>query len=312
MTALVANPSGHGHAARSTVVWPEDDSLRLVCLLQARGAAPLLATSKSMQHLYSDFVDMQRRAESDPAKSLPSLDVLHVSASLEHAFAEASERLSIPSGGGLGAAPMSLQTSLTRLSHLEGLLHTEMQYIYAHDWELKPGRLISRKGTWMKSSTKFSWEIHEDDKHYIPHGVALPALQIGRVTDQVELQRHDWSGQHLRVWLNPVILQTLRDRHNTWFIYYPHWEVKGNVITAAADTWLKRSCQMSGEMQPFELIYVPQGVPVQLKRPPEFVDEPWEQSRHQHVNQHRKIILPSLPMTARQDKIDIFCGQEQA
>jgi len=311
MTALVANPLDPALAARNSLVWPEDDSLRLVCLLAARGVAPLVAASRAMQNLYFDFADLQRKAELDPAKSLQALDAHDVSMNLEHVLAEATERLSAPCAGSLGAAPSTVQTSLTQLSNLEGLLHTEMQYIYAHDWELKPGRLISRKGTWMKSSTRFSWEIHEDDKHYIPHGVALPALQIGRVTDQVELQRHDWSGQHLRVWLNPVILQSLRDRHNTWFIYSPHWEVQGNVITATADTWLKRSCQMSGEMQPFELIYVPQGIPVQLKGEPEFVDEPWEQSRHQHVTQHRKIILPSLPMTVRQDKIDMFYGQEQ-
>merc|ERR1711874_20181 len=99
--------------------------------------------------------------------------------------------------------------------------------------------------------TLFSWEIPAGEKLYLPEGIALPVMQIGRVADPLEINLHEWSTQHLRVWLKPSIVKTLEARRNVWFVYMPHFEGEGTVIVAAVDTWLKRSTQMSGELQPF-------------------------------------------------------------
>ncbi len=40
----------------------------------------------------------------------------------------------------------------------------------------------------------------------------MPVLQIGRITDLVELRRHEWSTLHHRVWVKPAIIQTLEVR----------------------------------------------------------------------------------------------------
>merc|ERR1712039_910092 len=129
----------------------------------------------------------------------------------------------------------------------------------------------------------------------------MPVLQIGRITDPTELKRHEWTGQHLRVWLKPAILRTLEARCGAWFVYWPHFEDQGLTIVAATDTWLKRSCQMSGELQHFELIYVPRGLQIRLKIAPAIVDEEWERNRHQHVHSHRKLFLAAAPVTVKQD-----------
>merc|ERR1719498_983819 len=124
-------------------------------------------------------------------------------------MADAEDKSAVVDSGGLSAAASPLDLSLMELGNLENSLHTEMWYLYGPDWELKPGKLISRKGTWLKKSTRFSWEVSEKNKLYVPHGVAMPMLQIGRVTDSVELQRHEWAGQHRLVWLMPAIIRTL-------------------------------------------------------------------------------------------------------
>lgn len=145
----------------------------------------------------------------------------------------------------------------------------------------------------------------------MPHGVIMPVLQIGKITDQVEMKRHEWACLHHRVWVKPSIIQTLETRRGVWFIYGPHWEVIGNDVVANVDTWLKRSCQMSGDLQPFELIYVPKDLCVHLSREPEVVKEQWEKTRHPHVNQHRMVTLASMPLTVKQEKYDIFVGQSE-
>jgi len=200
-------------------------------------------------------------------------------------------------------------------------MYSEMRYVYGPDWEVKPGKLLSKKGTWIKTNTKFSWELTEGKKLYCPQGVVMPVLQIGKVTDPAELQRHEWVAQHVRVWMKPAIIRTLEARKNVWFIYFPHWEGRGPdnytqapqeknvVVVALADTWLKRACQMSGELQPFELIYVPKGLSLVLSCEPADVDEEWELYRHQHVHMHRKVVLAAPPLTMKQDQYDIYVGQ---
>merc|ERR1712217_255047 len=208
-----------------------------------------------------------------------------------------------------GVAPIAWQPAWERLQSLEVALHTEMRYVYGPDWEVKPGKLVSKKGTWLKTNTRFSWELIEGQKLYLPQGVVMPVLQIGRVVDPEELKRHEWVGQHLRVWLKPPIVRTLEERTGVWFVYWPHFEDKGLLIVALSDTWLKRTTQMSGDMQPFELIYVPKGLTIRLSQEASPVDEEWEKNRHQHVHLHRRITLATPPLTVKQEQYDIYVGQ---
>jgi len=290
-------------------VWPADDSLRLLCLLQACNAVPLALACQETRRQYSELVALQRKVETDPEKFQPLLEVNAALASLNCALGDVQDASALSSDT-LGAVS-SFDKSLNELANLETALHTEMWYLYGPDWELKPGKLISRKGTWLKKSTRFSWEVAENDKLYCPHGLAMPMLQIGKITSQVELTRHEWSGQHRSVWLTPAIIRSLEARRGVWFVFGPHWEVVGNEIIATVDTWVKRSCQMSGELQPFEMIYMPKDLSMQLACQPELVEEEWEKFRHPHVQQHRKITLASAPLTVKQEKYDIFVGQAE-
>lgn len=233
--------------------------------------------------------------------------------SLELALAESSQSSQVSKAEEadvVGSLP-TWQGAWEQLRTIEAALHTEMRYVYGPDWEVKPGKCVSKKGTWLKRTTQFSWEVKESQKLYIPPGIVMPVLQIGQVTDKAELKRHEWGAQHLRVWLKPPIVRTLEQRRGTWFVYWPHWEDEGLQIVAAVDTWLKRTTQMSGELQPFELIYVPRGMALKLAREPEAVDEQWEISRHAHVHQHRKVVLGAPPLTVKQDKYDIFVGHAE-
>lgn len=196
-----------------------------------------------------------------------------------------------------------------RLHSLESTLNTEVRYVYGPDWEVKPGKLVSKKGTWLKKNSKFSWELEGLEKLYLPQGIAMPTLQIGKVMDAQELKRHDWVSQHLRVWVKPSLLTKLEARQNIWYVYWPHFEQQGKTIVPAVDTWLKRTAQLSGELQPFELIYLPEGLPVMLSGEPVAVDEEWEKNRHPHVHKHRKIFLSSPPLTVKQEQFVIFVGQ---
>jgi len=248
-----------------------------------------------------------RKALGDPTKYMPELELQQALVSLDLATVEAAQIA--------GARQTSVQTAwqgaYQNLVVLEGALQTECRYCYGPDWDVKPGKLVSRKGTWLKVSTRFSWDLNDQQKLYLPQGVVMPILQIGRVTDPVEIKRHEWSSQHVRVWMKPSIVRTLEARRGVWFVYWPHFEDKGLAIVPQVDTWLKRTTQLSGEMEPFELIYVPKGLLIQVATEPVMVDEEWEKYRHQHVHMHRKIVLASPPLTVKQDKYEIFVGQRE-
>lgn len=289
------------------LIWPVEDLLCLVDMLQARGASAVAATSRSHWRNLRPLLGAVRRAgDSASLSAEPSLQLQQALLSIEHLLSKEANR----ANQGLSAASMTWKAASDTLQTLEGTLHTEMRYIYWPDWELKPGKLVSKKGTWLKHTTQFSWQLPESEKYYLPLGIVMPVLQIGRVVDQEELGRHDWSIQHLRIWLKPSIMRSLEARRGSWFIYWPHWEDHGNIIIAGADTWLKRTTQMSGDLQPFELIYVPQGLQVRLAKQAENVEEEWEKYRHQHVHLHRKIALAAPPVTVTKDKYDIFVGQD--
>jgi hypothetical protein len=244
-----------------------------------------------------------RKTEADPASTV--LEMQEVLTGLEKLLLDTPTIV-----GDTRDTPVpTMQACSEHLSAMETAFHTEMRYVHGPDWEMKPGKLITKKGTWLKRTTKFSWETPMSDKLYLPEGVALPVMQIGRVTDPDELKLHEWSSQHLRVWLKPTLVESLEARRDVWYVYIPHFDTEGSVIVTMTDTWLKRSCQMSGELQPFELIYVPKGMLITLTCPPEPVTEEWERSRHGHVYQHRKVTLVAPPLTMRRDKFDIFVGQ---
>lgn len=286
--------------------------LRLLLFLGARDSARVAAITPAHHKRLSASVAQLRKAEEvgvDSAAREKELDALMMQESmlvLERLLGEASKTTG-------SAPPESISAAHHQVSALEAAMHTEMRYVHGPDWEVKPGKLISKKGTWLKRTTRFSWEIAPGDKLYLPEGVALPVLQIGRVTDTSELKLHEWSAQHLRVWLKPPIVRTMETRKDVWFVYWPHFEGEetGTVIVATADTWLKRSTQMSGELQPFELVYVPKGMLIHLSKVPAPVDEEWEKNRHAHVHQHKKVTLAAQPLTMRRDKYDIFVGQPE-
>jgi len=240
------------------------------------------------------------------------LEAQQALADLDGALGEAEAMRAPPEGFGQRLTelpPLRWQSAWDNLHLLEESLHTEMRYVYGPDWEMKPGKLVSLKGTWLKTNTRFSWELSGVQKLYLPQGVIMPVLQIGRVADRRELQRHEWVSQHLRVWMKPPIIRALESRCDVWFVYWPHWQDHGSDIVPTMDTWLKRSTQMSGELQPFELVYVPRGLAVRLACAPEPVDEEWERHRHQHVAAHRRVTLAAPPLTMKQDGQDIYVGQ---
>eukprot|EP00441_Pelagodinium_beii_P013356 CAMPEP_0197680364 /NCGR_PEP_ID=MMETSP1338-20131121/93184_1 /TAXON_ID=43686 ORGANISM="Pelagodinium beii, Strain RCC1491" /NCGR_SAMPLE_ID=MMETSP1338 /ASSEMBLY_ACC=CAM_ASM_000754 /LENGTH=284 /DNA_ID=CAMNT_0043261529 /DNA_START=52 /DNA_END=902 /DNA_ORIENTATION=- len=277
-------------------VWPQEDILRLLEFLQARSLAPLVAASLSLRSRFQEPVTALRKSEADSAcGAFEAWQLQEALQDLESVLVESRQVLGDGSVGGFQSAEQELQS-------LEVLLQTEMRYVYGPDWEVKPGKLVSRKGTWLKKTAKFSWELAEggaqnSQKLYLPTGVSVPVLQIGKVTDPAELKLHEWAGQHMRVWLKPGIVRSIEARYGVWFLYWPHFEDRGTAIVPTVDTWLKRSTQMSGELQPFELIYVPRGLAIQLAGPPETVEEEWEKHRHQHVHLHRKVVLASPPLT---------------
>lgn len=288
-----------------TTLWPQEDTLRLLSLLQASSVGSILAACTALHHQLQAPAGTMRKHRADPVKCSEAVQAQQTLASLEASLSQACQF----TGTQPGASPAAWQGARQTLQSMETSMYTECRYCYGPDWDVKPGKLVSRKGTWLKVSTRFSWELTDTQKLYVPQGVVMPVMQIGRVTDPTELQRHDWASQHVRVWMKPTIVRTLEARRGVWFVYYPHFEDKGRVLIALADTWLKRTTVMSGELEPFELIYVPKGLPVHLATEPALVEEEWEKSRHQHVHLHRKLILASPPLTMKQDKYDIFVGQ---
>lgn len=302
--AAVAAP-GAANSARAGVpwewaVWPEEDMLRLWQLLETPSLARLSSASRLLHKQLQAPLAASRKAEGTQAAEL-ALALQSLELTLAEA-AEASRAPTLP-------PEVAWREAIEDLRAMEVTLHTETRYVYGPDWEVKPGKLVSKKGTWLKPDTRFSWELTEGQKLYLPQGVIMPVLQIARVIDPVELKRHEWAAQHLRVWMRPQIVRTLEARRGVWFVYWPHWEDKGLVLVATSDTWLKRATHMSGELQPFELIYVPKGLLLRLAKEAAPVDEEWEKHRHQHVHLHRKVVLASPPLTVKQDQYDIFVGQ---
>jgi len=302
---MVEASAGTGSTA---FLWPEGDLFRLLGLLQVQGAASLAAACVPLRRQLQAPIASMRSVQGIPAKYMPILEAQQALAALELASSEAAGLLG---GGSLRRSPAAWQGACQNLSALESSLRTDCRYCYGPDWDVRPGKLSSRKGTWLKSTCGFSWEVSEQHKLYVPQGVVMPILQIGKVIDHNEKKRHEWVGQHIRVWLKPSIIRMLEERRGVWFVYWPHFVDRGLVIVPQVDTWLKRTTQMSGEVDPFELVYVPKGLPIHLACEASIVDEDWEKHRHQHVHLHRKVVLASPPLTVKQDKYDIFAGQRE-
>mmetsp|Transcript_6317 Transcript_6317/g.13821 ORF Transcript_6317/g.13821 Transcript_6317/m.13821 type:complete len:320 (+) Transcript_6317:43-1002(+) len=301
-----------GMSALPIPVWPKEDFLRLLALLEVREIGAVTSVARSV----SDCTKGVRTAKVDSSGVWQSIQLEHTLADLELALSSVKDELEGHSSACASGAPAGQDVWTTAsqvLCQLEDELETELRYVYAPDWDVKPAKLVSKKGTWLKKSSRFSWDMPESDKLYLPHGIAMPVMQIGRVTDPAELQLHDWTSQHLRVWLQPSIVRELEARRGTWYVYWPHFqELKtdnGSVIVAVSDTWLKRTTQMSGELQPTELVYMPKGLALELDTEPAVVDEEWEKHRHPYVFQHRKVVTTKPMRTVKQDKYEIFVAQ---
>ncbi|CAK0813625.1 unnamed protein product [Prorocentrum cordatum] len=232
MAAPNAAPAG----AAGLVVWPPGDCFRLVRLLEARCLAATAATCRSTSAQLQGALSGGARAiegGSTAQRSRTMLEAQQALADLDGALGEAEALRAPPAGLGPRAAeppPLRWQSAWENLQLLEESLHTEMRYVYGPDWEMKPGKLVSLKGTWLKTNTRFSWELSGVQKLYLPQGVIMPVMQIGRVADRRELQRHEWVSQHLRVWMRPPIIRTLESRCDVWFVYWPHWQDQGVAI----------------------------------------------------------------------------------
>lgn len=288
--------------AGAMTLWPQEDLPRLLDLLPARSVARMSSVSVELKRQFQAAALSGRKAEEDPANFNDVHRAQQAILALEHVLAQATRVTS-------SSDAVTWKPAWDKLQSLEASLHTEMRYVYGVDWDVKPGRLVSKKGTWLKVNTRFSWELTEGQKLYMPQGVVMPVLQIGKVVDRDELKRHEWVGQHLRVWLKPPLVRTLQARQAVWFVYWPHFENTGPLkIVSTTDTWLKRATSMSAELQPFELVYMPKGMTVHLTEEPSLVEEEWEKYRHQHVHLHRKVVLASPPLTVKQDQYDIFVG----
>jgi hypothetical protein len=111
-----------------------------------------------MHRQYGAMTALQREAGSGSPEAQQSLEMQDAIKKLEVALAETSKRTDKP-GGDLSVNPPTLQTALADLETLEQALSTEIRYVYGPDWDIAPGKLTSKKGTWIKPSTCFSWEI---------------------------------------------------------------------------------------------------------------------------------------------------------
>jgi len=296
------------------LIWPHWDLQRLARCLEPRSLLALFASCATLRERLRAPVSILQQAKGSVANCQHLLKVQQALSMLEHELGQASQGQHRAAGQDIASYNMPADGAFTKaaadLLSLEQSLDHEIYYVYAHDWELRPGRLDSKKGTWVKQCTKFSWELNQNQKFYVPQGVAMPVQQIARVIDPEELMRHEWGSHHLRVWLKPSVLHVLAERSNNWFVYWPHFEDRGDLrIAANCDTWLKRTTQMSNDMQNFELVYVPKHVPLQLACGASLVEEPWEKNRHQHVHLHRMVRLAAPPMTVKQENYEILIGQ---
>eukprot|EP00435_Cladocopium_sp_Y103_P070367 s475_g35.t1 len=219
----MGSTAGDSYGTSAMLLMVVPDTLRLVSFLEARSLQPAIAASRSSKGQLQDTLAALRKVEANPDPG--ALEVFELEQGLrdlETVLAEAQQAT-------LGnAACEGWDAAWQELSSLETKLETAMRYVYGPDWEVKPGKLVSKKGTWLKSSARFSWELSEakGEKMYLPAGVAMPILQIGRVVDQEELKLHDWVCQHLRVWMKPEIVRTMQARYGIWFVYWPHFEVE--------------------------------------------------------------------------------------
>ncbi|CAE7307532.1 ebh [Symbiodinium microadriaticum] len=178
---------------------PEPDTFRLLGLLQAKEFGPLLPASSSCRTRFQEPVHALRRAEADPKSgALEEMEMREALRDLQSLVAEAQEV-------GVRMAGLRHRRALASLLRCIALSLDEGpdKYFIAG---------LPRKGG------------ERAEKLYLPAGVAVPVLQIGKVIDQEELKLHDWVCQHLRVWLKPEILQTIEARYGTWFVYWPHFE----------------------------------------------------------------------------------------
>jgi hypothetical protein len=178
----------------------------------------------------------------------------------------------------------------------------EIWYLHIADWALHAHELVSQKGTWLKTSVSFSWETPDGGKLYVAPGVVVPIVCYAGVSAE-DQKVHAWAAQHRRAWLRQTVLRELREQQKVWYVYWPDWTPSTSdtgVITgiiAQKETYVKRTCQMSWDLKDFEKVKVAPNTNLRLIGFG-LVDAPWELSRHQHVDKHRRIILDTLQKTS--------------
>jgi len=196
------------------------------------------------------------------------------------------------------------------LNRLERTL-CEMWYIYHPDWKIQGSSIVAEKGTWLKKSTKLSWDAAADEvMHYVPIKAVIPFLKISNVADAVERNRHQYSKIHRRLWVHPEVIKQLDDRLHCFYIYWPHWtlDVGGSSVSIIANqmTYLKRSTGMSWDLQPWEMILCVEGQRVVLAERPCAVTEAFEKNRHKYVHEHRRVRLDKAPRILRGEKYSVI------
>jgi len=300
------------HARTDQKLWPQHDLIRLVGLLQVSGLGALLAACKDFSQNLQAPASAVRQSGANPEDCDQILEAHRILAAMDDTLLQA-EKLTAGQGE-LSIADLedAERSVLEKINALEADLASVHCYCYSPDIDMAPGKLVARKGTWIKTSTRFSWELPEEDKFYVPQGMAVPIIQLGPVTDREEATRHDWAGQHLKIWMKPAVMKALEARRHTWFVYLPHFRDEGLSLLATSDSWIKRSAQLSGELDPFEMVYIPQGIRIQLAGPVQHVQEEWERDRHNNVYQHRKIVLARPLVTIKQDNFDIMVGHDDS
>merc|ERR1711970_1350354 len=80
-------------------------------------------------------------------------------------------------------------------------------YIYLPHWEPAQGEcrgFTAVQDTWLKRSTKFSWDISEVEKIYVTSGTFLPILDSSPPSG-IEAARHQWANQHLSLVLREEV-----------------------------------------------------------------------------------------------------------
>lgn len=295
-------------------VWPRTDFHRLISMLAVRDIGSMAATCSGLKRKFQGMTENVRGGGDELQLMLSAEQLL---SDVETLLAVGAE---MEGDGGPESLPKAEDSASLDAKVFEATAvakEIEKAYIYLPDWQIKPNQIVAHKGSWIKVSTQFSWELQPQHKLYVPAGMAVPVLHTSRVRDAAERGRHEWTRHHSQIWITSKAAKALQARRGVWFVYAPCVEVDPQnplVAKFKENSWIKRSCQLSGELELFELMCVPQGFRIYLRSPPSQVTEPWEMHRHAHTHLHLRLHLDTEPVTkpiiCDGEKYEFFLGQE--